>query len=203
MSTAPHHLERTQRYHRFARDNIADGQFARAADALRRSVTHAASALLVSEGRPTSTRQRLDNALLDLTLDGRIPHAHVRTFRIVHRLPDLLQGRSDVESRRLLRTVRTRVGRLIKAVAALVNGNGLRSLAEEMANPRLLCDRPGADELHTTTPARCNNLSPVGSPNAQLAYNPAVCPKCASLFVPHASRNLNLPRLYAINSDAG
>ena len=50
MSTAAHHLERSRRYLRLSRANAAGAEHHRAADALRRSVTHAATAVMAAEG---------------------------------------------------------------------------------------------------------------------------------------------------------
>ena len=92
MSTAAHHLERSRRYLRLSRANAAADQHHRAADALRRSVTHAATAVMAAEGRPTRTRRRLYRSLSHLVFSGSIPHAHLQTFRRVHDLPASLHS---------------------------------------------------------------------------------------------------------------
>ena len=191
MATAPRHLERTQRYLKFARQNIPDGEYRRAADALRRAVTHAASAFLAAEGRPTRTRRRLHGALNEQVCMGQIPHAHLTTFRRVHRLPALLDTSGPTGPRRILRTMRARVVRMAKDIAAAIAAQAAER-DDGSPPPGLINDRPSLFEMHTTTPARCNNLSiPLGAPRgSQLLYDPAVCPKCANLFRPppaHAS----------------
>ena len=96
--------------------------------------------------------------------------------------------------RRLLRTIRARAARLIRDVAAVVNGTPRRTWADELADPSLISDRPQPAEMHTTVPAHCNNLSLFGHPpGSRLAYVPSVCPNCANLPRPHTSRDLPLP----------
>ena len=195
MTTAPRHLERTQRYLKLARHNIADAQTDRAADALRRAVTHAASAVMAAENRPTRTRRRLRNALGELVFAGRIPHAHLSTFRRIHLLPTRLPDLNPPEARRLLRTIRARAVRLVRDVSAILAANAVPRPEPNLTDPGLLCDLPDLYEMHATVPARCNNLSlPPNSPaDARLAYNPSVCPGCANLRRPSTSRNLPLP----------
>ena len=182
---AAHHrnLHRAEFYLGRALECFTNEEYPRAADALRRSVTHAASSILIKEGRPCKTRRRLHNALADLVLGGRLPHAHLSTFRRVHDLPDLMATASPAESRHMVRVMRLRAKRLVRDVSELVNNGESWEAFEETGIPRLLSNLPGLNEMHTTLPARCNNLSlpPFRPPDMQLAYNPEVCPKCANL----------------------
>ena len=183
MGTPDHHLDRAQCYLRFALEDFHDEQYPRAANALCRSVTHVASAVLAKQGRPTKTRRRLLNALVELMFDRKLRHGHVRTFRLVHELPGRLETASATESRHMVRIMRLRVKRLVRDVAEAVNDGESWEAFEETGIPRLLSNRPQLDEMHTTVPARCNNLSlpPFRPPDMQLAYSPEVCPKCANL----------------------
>ena len=199
MSTAAHHLERSRRYLRLSRANAADAQHHLAADALRRSVTHAATAVMAAEGRPTRTRRRLYNALGHLVFSGSIPHAHLQTFRRVHELPAHLHSTAPADARRLLRTVRARVGRLLKAVAGVLPS--IPSMADILAyadslrlNPPV--DQPALSQFHAAIPARCNDL-PLHSHDAVPPYDPDVCPNCAALPIPDNIQRLirSHPRL--------
>ena len=184
MYTVAQHLERGQRYLRLARDAIASAQYHRAADALRRVVTHAASSILVAEGRPTRTRRRLHNAIGWWVYSGAIPHAHLVTFRRVHDLPARLNAApDDAAAARLLRAARARVRRLLKAVTALVNSSVVVTMEEAIQYAASLHNRPRLNELHTTVPAQCNNMAfpPDHPPGVRLAYDPSICRKCANL----------------------
>ena len=195
MSTAAHHLERSRRYLRLSRANAAGAQHHRAADALRRSVTHAATAVMAAEGRPTRTRRRLYRSLSHLVFSGSIPHAHLQTFRRVHDLPASLHSAAPADARRLLRTARARVGRLLKAVAGALPS--IPSMAEILAyvdslrlNPP--ADRPTIYEIHAAIPARCNEL-PLDSNarrDAPIPYDPDLCPNCAALPIPENIQRL-------------
>ena len=185
MYTAARHLELSQRYLHLARDNVAAGQNHRAADALRRAVTHAASSILVAEGRPTNTRRRLYNALGTWVYHGAIPHAHLTTFRRVHDLPTRLDAMppDSADAARLLRTMRLRVRRLLNDVSALVNSSSIITLEEAVRFAANVSDPPQMDEIHATVPAHCNNLPfpPDHPPGVQLAYDPSICRNCANL----------------------
>ena len=202
MGPAERHLYRARFYLNRALENLNDQQYPKAATALRRSVTHAASSVLAREGRLTRTRRRLRDALADLVHAGSIPHGHLRTFNRVHDLPALLLTASLAESRRLLLTMRLRVKRLLRDVTAVVNDGDSWPALEQSPIPGLLCDLPQLREMHAAIPARCNNLAlPIGSPpGARVAYNPQVCPGCANLLAPRTPHNLRLKRLYAMKS---
>ena len=180
MNKAERHLDRAELYLRFALDDFLSQQYPRAANALRRSVTHAASALLAAERRPTRTRRRLLNALRELVHEERIQYGHLLTFRLAHDLPAQLAA-SPEESLHLVRALRLRVKLFVRDVSVAVGQREPWDLYEETGIIRLLSDLPQLDEMHSTVPARCNNLvSPPGyPPGMQLAYAPQVCPKCA------------------------
>ena len=202
MSTAAHHLERSRRYLRLSRANAADGQHHRAADALRRSVTHAATAVMAAEGRPTRTRRRLYRSLSHLVFSGSIPHAHLQTFRRVHELPHRLHSADAADARCLLRTARARVGRLLKSVAGALPS--ISSMAEILAYADSLrlnppTDRPNIHEIHAAIPARCNDVPLDAEPHRDtpLPYDPDLCPNCAALPIPDNIQRLihSHPRL--------
>ncbi len=183
MSMSDHHLNRAELYLRFALDDFLDEQYPRAANALHRSATHAASAILSREGRPTRTRRRLLNALAELVQEGHLKPGHLLTFRLAHDLPDHIATASPAESLHLVRTTRRRVKLFVRDVSIAVQQRQPWERYEQPDIPRLLSNRPTLQEMHTTVPARCNNLAlpPVRPPNLRLAYNPDVCPKCANL----------------------
>ena len=93
-----------------------------------------------------------------------------------------------------MRRARRRVSRLIAAVtSAMVADPNPITLEEAIAaagRAGQLCDRPSRYEMHTTVPARCNNLKfPPGSPGgSSLAHDPVACAKCASVAALLASR---------------
>ncbi|MCY4414754.1 MAG: hypothetical protein OXE87_00360 [Chloroflexi bacterium] len=183
MGTSDHHLDRAQRYLHFALEDFHDEQYLRAVDALRRSVTHAASSILAKQGRPVRTRRRLHNVLSELVFEGRLPHAHLTTFRRVHDLPHRMETATPAETRHMVRVMRPRVKRLVRDVSNVMYDGGPWEAYEETGIPRLLSRLPQLEEMHTTVPARCNNLSvpAIGAPGMRLAYDPQVCPKCANL----------------------
>lgn len=189
MSTAAHHLERSHHYLRLSRANAGHDPYHRAADALRRSVTHAATAVMAAEGRPTRTRRRLYNSLGSLVYSGSIPHAHLQTFRRVHNLPAGLRSAAPADARRLLHTLRARVSRLLKSVAGVLPS--IRSVSEMRAYSDYLrlnppANRPTLYEIHAAIPARCNDFPfpSDGRHDAVPPYDPDVCPNCAALPIP-------------------
>ena len=183
MGTTAHHLDRARFYLRLAGQDIDDEQCLNAAHCLRRATTHAASSVLAAEGRRTGRRRRQRYALADLVASGLIPHGHLPTFHRVHELPGLVDSTSSDHARRTLRTMRLRVKRLVRDIVKVIEDCYERQSFEQPDIPRLLSNRPTLQEMHTTVPARCNNLAlpPVRPPNLRLAYNPDVCPKCANL----------------------
>ena len=116
-----HHLERSRHYLNFVPGNISAGDYNRAAKALTRAVSHAATAAAVHWHHGHHSRRRLSTALSELVFEGHLSHTHLRTFRDVYflliRIPD-----ADPESaRKMLRRQRRRVSRLNAAIEMVIS----------------------------------------------------------------------------------
>ena len=126
MAAVPHHQAQARRFFVLARADCHAGDFSRAANALARSASHAATAA----SRHTNpfhtrgaTRRRLTNWLFCLAREGKLPHGVVKTFRHIYDLPALLAEAPDfAAARHLIRRARTRVSALIRAVERAVAG---------------------------------------------------------------------------------
>ena len=117
-----HHLNRSNLYLRFSRTNAAVGDYHRAAGALTRAASHAATAAAVHWHHRHYSRRRLNTALGGLLFDGLIRLTHLRTFREVYSLPAQVAAAPTPNSaRRILRTARRRVLRLLAAVSAAMS----------------------------------------------------------------------------------
>ena len=115
---AAHHLDRSQLYLGFVTRDVRAGDYHRAARAIHRAATHAATAAAVHWHHNHYSWRRLTTVLVALVRDGLMDYRHLRTFRQLYRLPDMLAGaNNDVTAlRRLLRRARRRVLRLQQAV---------------------------------------------------------------------------------------
>ena len=194
-----HHLRRSLHFLDLATADLDAGDCPRAAGALARSASHAATAAAVHWRYPHNTRRRLHLVLGMLMFNGLLEYRHHRTFRHVYELSDIF-ARSSVpnasvpDGPRRLRRARRRVFRLIAAVTAAMDADPSPKTWEELNADTAVtgppCDRPGRYEMHTTIPARCNNLSfPPGNPQrGSVVYDPAACPKCAAFSALIASR---------------
>ena len=96
----------------------------RAADALRRSASHAATAAAVNAGLRHSSRHQLMTALYWVIRDGHLTNGHIQTFRQVHALTPEWLDSVDPRRRRfaLLRMYR-RVRRLVNDVESVIDGH--------------------------------------------------------------------------------
>ena len=134
-----HHLERSQHYAGFVPQNLAAGDFARAAKALARSASHAVTAAAVHWHHRHDSRRRLNSILTELVYSGRVPYTHVRTFKEVYTLLDEMPDATAATARKLLRRLRRRVSRLASAIAAAIAGQpDVPTFEQLMANPVLL-----------------------------------------------------------------
>lgn len=189
-----HHLRRSHHFLHLAAADLDAGNYRRAAGALARSASHVVTAAAVHWHYPHNTRRRLHMVLSMLMFNGLLEYRHHRTFRHVCELSDILAGSSVPDGRRRLRRARRRVSRLIAAVTAAMDADpNPRTWQEFIADDELTgppCDRPSRYEMHTTIPARCNNLSfPPGNPQrGSVVYDPDGCPKCAAFSALIASR---------------
>ncbi len=115
---AAYHLDRSQLYLGFVTRDVRAGDYRRAARAIHRAATHAATAAAVHWHRSHCSWRRLTTELVALVHDGLMDYRHLRAFRQLYRLPDMLaDAKNDVTAlRRLLRRARRRVLRLHQAV---------------------------------------------------------------------------------------
>lgn len=124
MGNVPHHQAQARRFVALARADHNAEDFTRAANALARAASHAATAALVHTNfvsRPT--RRRLTNSLFALAHGGRLPFGAVRTFRRIYDLPAQLAAAPDRRAaQRLTCRHRHRVAVLVRAVERAVAG---------------------------------------------------------------------------------
>ena len=127
MAAVPHHQAQARRFLVLARADCNAGDFSRAANALARSASHAATAASLhtnSFHTRGTTRRRLTNWLFCLAHEGRMPFGVVKTFRRIYDLPARLAVASDYAgARRLVRRARNRVAAMIRAVERAVAGS--------------------------------------------------------------------------------
>ena len=152
MGSVHHHQTQARRFLSLARSDHNAGDYHRAANALARAASHAATAANFHQGyfrRPT--RRRLTSALFMLAGEGHVSNGGVRIFRKIYRLPERLAVASAREAQRLSRQARNRVALLIRSIAGAIAGRPVtgrsrrpprppsrpvpRSLAEIMALP--------------------------------------------------------------------
>ena len=146
MAAVPHHQAQARRFFVLARADYHAGDFARAANALARSASHAATAAsrhtnpLHTRG---TTRRRLTNWLFVLAREGKLPHGVVKTFRRIYDLPALLAAAPDFTTARyLIRRARTRVSALVRAVERAVAGHPQPAVVRRRDNFRNALPRP-------------------------------------------------------------
>ena len=133
MGSVHHHQAQARRFLSLARADHNAGDYARAANALARAASHAATSVVVDETNlRRCTRRKLTNQLFALAWQGRISNGCVRTFRNVYALPHRLALANARGARRLSRQARNRVAMLVRSVEGalsgrLVTGRGRRS----------------------------------------------------------------------------
>ena len=141
-----HHIDRSRHYLAFASRDAAAGDYARAARALARSASHAATAAAVHWHHGHGSRRRLAAALSDLVYDRLIPYSHLRTFRDVYRLLEQVSDETPAESRRAVRRMRRRVVRFCAAIElAIADRPVVPTLEQILDDPRML---PAPDPVH-------------------------------------------------------
>ena len=179
-----HHLERSQHYLNFVPGNLAAGDFARAATALARSASHAATAAAVHRHNGHHSRRRLSTALAELVFELRISHTHWRAFRDVCRLPAQLRDATPQAARRLLRRFKRRVSRLHDAITvAIYLTPQAPSLEQFLADPSLLPDPEPSPVV-----ANMGELRQLLNVPLDTAYHnhPIGCPGCLAHNYSHA-----------------
>ena len=177
-----HHLERSQHYLNFVPGNLAAGDFSRAATALARSASHAATAVHRHNGH--HSRKRLSTALAELVFELRIAHTHWRTLRDVYRLPAQLSDATPQAARCLLRRFKRRVSRLHDAITtAIYLTPRPPSLEQILADPILLPDPEPSPVV-----ANMGELRQLLNVPLDTAYrnHPIGCPGCLAHNYSHA-----------------
>jgi len=124
MGSVPHHQDQAGRFLTLARCDYNAGEYSRAANALARAASHAATAALVHCGQLRQpSRRKLTNTLFLLAHGGSISNGVVRTFRCIYQLPQRLAAAEPGQRPALCRRARNGVARLIRAVAGAIPGH--------------------------------------------------------------------------------
>ena len=176
-----HHLERSQRYLNFVPDNVAAGDYFRAANALARSASHAVTAAAVHWSRPHHTRRRLTTILTELVYTRSVAYTHLRTFTQVYRLLQQVPDAAAADARRMLRRLRRRVSRFTAAVAGAISDDPAPLSFEDLiADPSNRPEPEPAPQITTIGELReilgipCDTAyknHPIECPGCRLGYN--------------------------------
>ena len=136
MGSVQHHQAQARRFLSLARSDHNAGDYARAANALARAASHAATAVVVHEtDSRRRTRRKLTNQLFALAAEGRISNGGVRAFRNIYGLPHRLARAHPSEAQRLSRQARNRVAVLVRSVAGALSGRLVTGRARRPAPP--------------------------------------------------------------------
>ena len=123
MGSVQHHQAQGRRFLSLARSDHNAGNYDRAANALVRAASHAATAAVVHRGHlKRLTRRTLTNYLFALAAEGSISNGGVRTFRNIYYLADRLAEADPPEAHRLTRRALNRVSELIRSVEGAIAG---------------------------------------------------------------------------------
>ena len=123
MGSVHHHQTEARRFLSLARSDHNAGDHLRAADALARAASHAATAAVVERNWVRRyTRRRLTNYLFLMAAEGRISNGGVKTFRNIYELSRRLAVADPREAQRLCRQARNRVALLIRSIAGAIAG---------------------------------------------------------------------------------
>ncbi len=123
MGSVHHHQNQARRFLSLARSDHNAGDHFRAADALTRAASHAATAAVVARNWVHRyTRRRLTNYLFLLAAEGRISNGGVRTFRNIYGLSRRLAQADPREAQRLCRQARNRVALLVRSIEGAIAG---------------------------------------------------------------------------------
>jgi hypothetical protein len=123
MGSVQHHQTQARRFLSLARSDHKSGDYGRAANALARAASHAATAAVVDRNWvDRCTRRRLTNYLFVMAAAGKISNGGVRIFRNIYQLPHQLAAADPDQRQRLSRRARNRVAALIRAVEGAIAG---------------------------------------------------------------------------------
>ena len=137
MGSVHHHQTQARRFLSLARSDHNSGKYDRAANALARAASHAATAALFHCAllrRPT--RRKLTNTLFILADAGQISNGGVRIFRNIYQLPDQLSTADPRQCQRLSRRARNRVAALIRSVEGAIAGRPTSGRGRRNRPPR-------------------------------------------------------------------
>ena len=125
MGTVSHHQAEAARYLQHAQDNIDHREHRRAAQAIARAASHAATALAVHRQTWHKSPRQLGWAVESYVFDE-LGHGHLKTFREACRLPRRVSSQQATDADRiLLLRLRRRADSFVKAVNAIVAGQPL------------------------------------------------------------------------------
>ena len=151
-----HHLNQTRRFLKFAAGNTVVGDHDRAARALTRAASHAATAVVVHWHHPTGNRRRLQFGLDDLARKGGITYSQSGVLRQVYALPDRISDAPSDDANavpRLLKRTRTCVRRLLRCIVAAMSGDpNPPTFAEILARLAAEPDPPGTRRISIYDP---------------------------------------------------
>ena len=137
MGSVHHHQTQARRFLSLARSDHNSGKYDRAANALARAASHAAtSALFHCALLRRPTRRKLTNTLFMLADAGQISNGGVRIFRSIYRLPDQLAAADTSQRQRLSRRARNRVAALIRSVEGAIAGRPTSGRGRRNRPPR-------------------------------------------------------------------
>lgn len=123
MGTVPHHQAKAAEYLQHADRAIADRDPPRAANALRRALTHALTAVAVHDGLRHKSRRQLKHVLDSNVFKQCLSRDHLKTLRQVHSLPGHLSSADRSSDPTVtLRRMRRRVSSFINDCAAVIAG---------------------------------------------------------------------------------
>ena len=137
MGSVQHHQAEARRFLSLARSDHNSDNYDRAANALARAASHAATSALFHVGllrRPT--RRKLTNTLFMLANQGQISNGGVRTFRSIYQLPDQLDAAKPGQRQRLSRRARNRVAALVRSVEGAIAGRPASGRGRRNRPPR-------------------------------------------------------------------
>lgn len=136
MASVFHHQAQARRFLSLARADHDTGDYARAANALTRAASHAATAVAVHEtDLRRLSRRKLTNQIFALACQGRISNGCVRTFRNIYALADRLALANVRDAWRLSRQARNRVAMLVRSVEGALSGRPITGRARRPPRP--------------------------------------------------------------------
>lgn len=136
MGSVIHHQTQARRFLSLARSDHNAGDYSRAANALARAASHAATSAVVHwDVFQRFTRRRLTNYLFAMAAQGNISNGGVRIFRSIYRLPELLAAADPLTAIRLARRARNRVAALIRSVEGAIAGRPCTGRARRANRP--------------------------------------------------------------------